>query len=444
MAVTSKEIAQAVQTTLSLDSEPNATDIAAGIWNSASPSFREVVPSPYEVNSLEFGQGILSDPDLTLEFVKLIGRIARVIALNVSVTNNLAQFKTGTMEYGEAIEEYAVEVAEAATYNMDVAEVELFKRKFPKMENVFYKVNSERMYKTTIAKDQLKKAFTSYEGITGIVAKIVNSLSNGDAKDEYNFMKSALVSHYESGKMKNVAVTAVTDTATAKALAKLITEYAALLTEPTNEYNSMHITRQDNMQDLYLFVNAKVMANLNIEWLAQTFQLDKAEFKLHVKMIPTLPTGTNGTLQAVLCSGDIWRVFDKLYDMESVYNQQGLYFNYFLHHWQAICTNPFANAIAFVSGGSAAAATGVTFGNQTITVNKGDVVETEIYVNTSGIGAPVALTASSDKANVTASISADLDKITVSIGDSAASGLATITVTETNSSKTGKLYIVVQ
>jgi hypothetical protein len=43
-------------------------------------------------------------------------------------------------------------------------------------------------------------------------------------------------------------------------------------------------------------------------------------------------------------------VYDNLFQLETVRNSKGLYYNYFLHVWQTLSASRFANAVAFVSG----------------------------------------------------------------------------------------------
>ena len=39
-----------------------------------------------------------------------------------------------------------------------------------------------------------------------------------------------------------------------------------------------------------------------------------------------------GTIEAIVCDSEIYRVFDQKYSVGVAYNAKGLYWNYFLHH----------------------------------------------------------------------------------------------------------------
>ena len=244
--------------------------------------------------------------------------------------------------------------------------------------------------------------------------------------------------------MKIVNTSAVTNTDTAKELARKITEYVSYLTEPTNEYNAMAVTKQNEYDDIYVILNGKTNSYLNIDWLAQTFQLEFAEFKTHVLVLPTLPSTAQGSIEAIVCDSEIYRVFDQKYSVGVAYNAKGLYWNYFLHHWEGIATSRFANAIAFVSGDVQEKVTAIYANPQVVSVKKDSSVTVPFTVQTSGLNAQYSLTATSSVSDkVTATIDPDLKHVTIN-GLTAidAEGLATVTLKDTVSNVECKIKVV--
>src|SRR5699024_3398178 len=55
-------------------------------------------------------------------------------------------------------------------------------------------------------------------------------------------------------------------------------------------------------------------------------------------------------LEAVLIDKDFYMVYDQLHRMRTIYNPEGLYWQYNYHVWQVLSVSRFANAVAFVSG----------------------------------------------------------------------------------------------
>lgn len=442
---TASDVSKTLKEDLSMDHEPTGQEVARAMYNISSSSFRNTIGDPNEVSSLEFMSGLLEYPDtLGVEFMSLATRIGRVIAHRNILRNKLAPFKMANMPLGYTMEEYFVECAKEHEYNQADAENTLFKRELPDIKTAFYVVNRKSFYPATITDDDLRKYFVSWDGVNSLIARIVDSLYNGDNKDDYNYMKSALVTHYENGHMKIVNTSAVTNTDTAKELARKITEYVSYLTEPTNEYNAMAVTKQNEYDDIYVILNGKTNSYLNIDWLAQTFQLEFAEFKTHVLVLPTLPSTAQGSIEAIVCDSEIYRVFDQKYSVGVAYNAKGLYWNYFLHHWEGIATSRFANAIAFVSGDVEEKVTAIYANPQVVSVKKDSSVTVPFTVQTSGLNAKYSLTATSSVSNkVTATIDPDLKHVTIN-GLTAidAEGLATVTVKDTVSNVECQIKVV--
>lgn len=439
------DVSKTLQKDLSMDHEPTGQEVAKAMYNISSSSFRNTIGDPNEVSSLEFMSGLLEYPDtLGVEFMGLATRIGRVIAHRNILRNKLAPFKMANMPFGYTMEEYFVECAKEHEYNQADAEDTLFKRELPDIKTAFYVVNRKSFYPATITDDDLRKYFVSWDGVNSLIARIVDSLYNGDNKDDYNYMKSALVTHYENGHMKIVNTSAVADTETAKELARKITEYVAYLTEPTNEYNAMAVTKQNEYDDIYVILNGKTNSYLNIDWLAQTFQLEFAQFKTHVLVLPTLPSASQGTIEAIVCDSEIYRVFDQKYSVGVAYNAKGLYWNYFLHHWEGIATSRFANAIAFVSGNVTEEVTAIYANPQVVSVKKDGSVTVPFTVQTSGLNAKYDLIAtSSDNEKVTATIDKDLRHVTIKgLSAIGAEGLATVTVKDTVSNVKCEIKVV--
>lgn len=442
---TGKDVAKAIQTDLGLETQPTGQEVASAMYRVASPNFQSTIGNPDEVSSLEFMNGLLEYPEtLGVEFMNLATRIGRVIAHRNILSNKLAPFKMENMSLGYTMEEYFVECAKEHAYDQADAEQTLFKRELPDIKTAFYVVNRKSYYPATITDDDMRKYFVSWEGVNSLIARIVDSMYNGDNKDDYNYMKSALVRHYENGLMKIVKTNAVTGTDTAKELARKITEYVSYLTEPTNEYNAMAVTKQNDYEDIYVILNGKSNSYLNIDWLAQTFQLEFAEFKAHVLVLPTLPSTSQGTIEALVVDSEIYRVFDQKYSVGVAYNAKGLYWNYFLHHWEGIATSRFANAIAFVSGDVEEKVTAIYANPQVVYVKKDKDVTVPFTVQTNGLNATIDLAAtSSDATMVSATLTKDLRHVVIKgLPAITTEGLATVTIRDNNSDVTCSIKVV--
>ena len=132
-------------------------------------------------------------------------------------------------------------------------------------------------------------------------------------------------------------------------------------------------------------------------------------------------------------------VYDAFFNFTEQYNAQGLYWNYFFHHWQVLSTSQFANAIAFTT--ETPEVTSVTLSPKIATASKGQNVQLTATVVATGMAPETVswevtgtetvtstitsnglLTIASDEANTTLTVTA------TSIFNTSKNDTATITV----------------
>ena len=161
-------------------------------------------------------------------------------------------------------------------------------------------------------------------------------------------------------------------------------------------------------------------------------------------MLPTLPSTGQGTIEAIVCDSEIYRVFDQKYSVGVAYNAKGLYWNYFLHHWEGIATSRFANAIAFVSGSVQEKVTAIYANPQVVSVKKDKSITVPFTVQTSGLNAPINLTVtSSATTNVSATLTDDLRHVVINgLTGITEEGLATVTIKDTSTNVTCDIKVV--
>lgn len=378
----------------------NATskDILNTIRGSASPYYKQMIPkATASTESIrEIGGIMMQYQPLQNEFLTaLYNRIGRVIITSKMFYNPLVPFKKGLMELGETVEEIFVNIAKAHTYNPEVAETQWMKREIPDVRAAFHTMNYQKFYKATISNDQLRQAFLSWQGITDLIAKIVDAMYTAHNFDEFTVTKYMLARAILNGNFYGVTVPAITkDTAT-----DVVTEIKAasnLLVYEGNMYNPAGVYTFTDKNDQYLITTGRVDAVIDVNVLAVAFNMDKAEFMGHMVQIDGFDKLDETRLQqlfgddplsgyipltneekealsqipAVLVDKDFFMIFDNLYKFTEDYNGEGLYWQYWYHAWKTFSISPFANAIAFLPGDQTV--TSVTVTPATATVNKGD------------------------------------------------------------------------
>lgn len=439
----------------------SSVDILNVIRENASQNYRDYVPkATADADSIrQIGAVIMDYPNLQNEFLSaLVNRIGRVLITSKMYSNPWAMFKKGLLEFGETIEEIFVNIAKPFQFDQAVAESEVFKREIPDVRAAFHIMNYQKFYKATISNDQLRQAFLSWEGITDLIAKIVDAMYTGANYDEFLTMKYLLARHILDGHMYPVQIPTVS-TENMKTIVSDIKGISNAMEFLSTEYNLTGVATHTPKADQYMLINSKFDAVMDVEVLASAFNMEKAEFlgkrvlvdsfgKLDIARLAVLfkddptyiePTSDELTaldkIPAVIVDKDWFMIFDNYQNFTEQYNGQGLYWNYWYHVWKTFSVSPFANNALFVPG--TPSVTSVTVTPATATVTKGQSIQLNATVETSDF-APKSVTWSSDSDNATVDASG---KVTLA---NTATGTINITAKSTyDPTKTGKCVITV-
>lgn len=425
-----------------MDPNVGSAQILNVIRANASSQYQDRIPLATRNNIAEVGNAIVNYEATKNEFLSaLVNRIGLVLITSRMAENPLRMFKKGMLEFGKDVEEVFVELAKAHTYDPAVAETQVFKREIPDVSAIFHRMNRQDFYKVTISNDQLRTAFLSYRGIEDLIGRIVDSLYSGDNYDEFILMKHLVFDAAEKGQFYPVTVPAPTDDATGKQLVTAMREMSNNLTFMSNKYNAMGVTTYTPREDQIVLINTAADAFIDVNVLASAFNMDKANFLGQRVLIDDFG-GLNNVVAAIV-DRNWFMVFDTYYNMTEQYNGEGLYWNYWFHHWQILSTSLFANAVIFVTEPSTVTSVTVTPG--TLSVAKppeGSVVNAQFTANVVTTGmAPSNVTwslATPSNSTINAQglvtipsteTAASLTVTATSIFDSTKTGTATITLT---------------
>lgn len=350
-----------------VDLVPDGINILNAIRNAASADYQSRVPIATQDNIFDVGVSINEYHSTQNEFLNaLVNRIARVIIVSKLYSNPLKRFKKGMLEYGETIEEIFVNIARAHEFNPDTAEKQVFKREIPDVATAFHKLNYKNFYKATISDEMLRQAFVSAQGVTDLIARIVDSMYSGAEFDEYLVMKQLIVEAAEAGNMWPVTIPAVS-AENAKSIVTTIKGISNKLEFMSSQYNAQGVVTFTKKPNQIILMDAAFDATIDVNVLASAFNMEKAEFMGQRVLVDDFGTLTGAV--AALVDADFFMVFDTLAKFTEIYNSEGLYWNYFYHVWKVFSTSPFANAILFTT--DTITATGVTVTPATATVKKG-------------------------------------------------------------------------
>lgn len=313
----------------------------------------------------------------------LVNHIGMTIITSKMWDNSWSVFKRGRLEFGETVEEIFVNLAKPHSFDPEVAEKEVYKREIPDVRAAFHTMNFQKFYKVTISNDQLRQSFLSWNGITDLIAKIVDSLYTGMRYDEFVTMKYMIARELLNGGFYNETAPALTK-ATASDVMTVVRGIVGQLDFMSPKYNRAGVMTHTSREDLFVIISAKNRAIIDVDVLAVAFNMDKTDFLGHLIEVDSFSEHDEERLlelfknddsyefftadeitaleaiTAVMVDRDWWMVFDVFDTFTQNYNGQGLYWQYFYHVWRIFSASPFANAIAVSSNESTVTAVTVT------------------------------------------------------------------------------------
>lgn len=358
----------------------NAPQVLNAIRANQNYDYQSRVPEATQDTLKQVGNAILSSFDLQNAFLNaLVNRIALVLINSKMFYNPLRVFKKGTIEYGEIVEEIFVNIAKAHVYDPVVAEQEVFKREIPDVDAIFHKMNYKNFYKVTIQNEDLRQAFLSSQGISDLIARIVDSLYSGANYDEFLIMKNMIVDAVKNGRMTSVTIPEAT-AENAKSIITTIKSVSNALEFPSTAYNAQGVLTYTPKDRQVLILDTKFDAINDVEVLASAFNMDKAEFMGRRVLIDNFADLTG--VPAVLVDESWWMVFDMQINFTEIYNAQGLYWNYFYHVWKLFSESPYSNAVVFTSNPNSV--TSVTVSPESANVAKGSTQQMTATLVTTG------------------------------------------------------------
>lgn len=351
------------------------------IRNQVGGEFRANTPLVEDAESAQaYGLYVCGSGDARNSFMNsLVNRIAQVMCLVRSYQNSLKQFKKGMLGPGEMIENVWVGLVMPEGWTQNPANPgDVFKTNNPENQVTFHPVNSKLVYEITTNDAELSLAFTSESGVYDLVSRIVQRLTDSAEWDEYILMKYVIAKAY----LENAdAVKSVPVLAAANADA-IITEMKAVSNDMrfmNTDYNIAGVATHSPIEDQVFFLTAKSNAVLDVNALASAYNLSYKQFigqqeminsfaltdaeqeRLDVIMTETAEQGLipgytpfteeqvaklQGVVGATI-DRDFFMIFDKLYQMTSIFDQKHLNTNTFLHAWKVLSYNPFANSVFF-------------------------------------------------------------------------------------------------
>lgn len=345
-------------------------DILNTIRQNASAQYQDSVPAISDVRDIpKVGDVLMGYPNLANQFLEaLINRIALVRVKSANFNNMYADLKKGYLEYGETVEEVFVNIAKAREFSPEKAKDREFKRTLPDVRSAFHAMNWRVQYPITIQDEDLRTAFVSAEGVTDLIARIVDAVYTASEYDEFLLFKYLIIKAVAHGKMYPIGIDMTTFSNTAESFRGT----SNLLQFMSPKYNASGVHTVTAKEDQCIFMDSMFNAKYDVNVLASAFNMDKAMFMGNLKLIDDWTTFDNdrwdvirsgsdmvenvtadelslmANVKAVMVDREWFQVYDNSTKFTEDYVASGMYWNYFLNIWKTVSSSPFSNAIVFV------------------------------------------------------------------------------------------------
>ena len=332
----------------------------------ATQSYQDRIPVATQNNLKQVTQAIMEYPTNKNEFIDVLtNKVAQTKFMQKVYKNPYRFFKKGTLPYGDSIESVFIDLIKGKSFkeNFGGSEVSslIGSEKVDNVKVEYYTENIRNKYKLTIKDIELRKAFTSPNGLQDLINKMMVAPLNSAEYDEFLVTKKLL----GTVKMAEVVIDgydALEEDKQAKKLTKVIKEYVDDMGFLSNKYNSQGVMTFSKPEEIVIFVTPKTKANIDVELLATAFNMEKAEVSGRLILIDEFlmqvlaqsgetagntvgDTVVDKNTLAIVADESLIQMYDTLNETESFRNPDQLLTNTFLHHWAIAYGCGFANAL---------------------------------------------------------------------------------------------------
>ena len=358
----------------------------------SSEIYHQYIPELDEDTDISrYAEPIFSVPEVYNEFCQaLINRIVYTQFENKSFRNPFVVLDGDRIPLGYAGQEVYVNPAKGRQFNVsDFAGLLI---KYSADVKVQYQtINSDIQYPVTFTRQQLKKAFVSWGDLEGFIDQLSNSLYNGCYIDEYNKVKELIAGAYSMNIAQVETVSAINSEANAKAFVAKARETFLNFQTPSSSYNSWAknggegrpVVTWTNPEDIVFIVRNDVRAYLDVNVLAESFQIDRAVLLGNILTVDNFNVyNEDGTLHydgsailGIIADKAFFRIRRQDMFMDSFYNPNNRTIQYYLNNIKMYGISMFANHMIFATGAPSVAPTAIKTDVTSVEVTVGSTAE---------------------------------------------------------------------
>ena len=340
-----------------------AVNMANAVRTLAGDGFANAVPVATRTNISSYATPILEISSLRNMFVNtLVQRIGFEFIHNKRYSNPLARFKKGSTPLGGIVEEIGTNPVESQGFSSDGyirtpdgQVLTPLNRRTPDTKVLYHSINREDQYPISISRQQLQTAFVSWEKLDDFISSVMSAMYSGDTIDEFIYTKNLI----DAGVTKDMLVTrTIANPTTSKENAENFVREMNIVSSkmcfPSTKYNKYidqegaegkaYKTWSDKERQV-IILSTEVLQTINISVLSQAFHMSQADFRNAVVEIDEFD---NPAILGVVCDESLLQIYDNLFEVSEQQNAQGLFFTYFLTHFETLSLSMLSNAVVFL------------------------------------------------------------------------------------------------
>ena len=357
----------------------------------SSTIYHEYVPVIDDTTDISaFAQPLFDYPVVYNEFCDvLVNKLVYSQFETMTFNNPLRVLEGDRIPLGYAGEHVYTNPAKARGFNVnDFAGLLVKYEADVKVE--YHTVNSDIQYCVTIARQQLKKAMTSWDNLASFITQLSNSLYNGAYIDFFRYTKNIISGAFKENRAVYEKITAVTSEATAKAFVERCRELFLNFQLPSTSYNAWAknggagkpITTWTRPEDIVLIIRNDVRSKIDVQSLASAFNLQYADFIGNVITVDNFDAYDDDGNKIYDGSDIVGMIADKAwfkiktqdFFMENFYNPNNRTMQYYLNVQRMYNMSLFANGVIFATDDPDVDSTAVEFIETSASVKEGEKI----------------------------------------------------------------------
>lgn len=312
-----------------------------------------------------FASPILDNPNVMNEFMNVL--VQRIVYTQVDIklfNNPLRVLEGDRIPLGSIGQEIFINPARGRKFNVDDFAGLLAKYEAD-VKVQYHHLNSDLQYCVTITRAKLKDAFVSWSTLENFIDGLTQSLYNGAYIDQYNLTKGLVSSAYVSNQVRVEVISNPNTEALAKEfITKARIMYLNMQT-PTPNFNAWRqvggygrdILTWSNPEDIVFLVRNDIGAYLDVNVLAQTFNIDRSvllgniiyvnDFNEYDNEGNLIYDGSN--IIGMIADKSWFRIKEQETTMDEFYNANNRTWQYYLNVVRMYSYSLFSNAVVFAT-----------------------------------------------------------------------------------------------